>query len=168
MRGRGLDRRETGILLALLGGIFVAMQLLPVGARRDNPPVVAGPAWDSERTRELFFRSCSDCHSNQTRWPWYSGVAPMKWLVAYDVANGREHLNVSEWHRPQRHADDAAEEVEEGAMPLPTYLWFHPEARLTPQERRELVAGLAATFGDGRREKDERRGRDEQRRGAGD
>jgi len=165
---RGFDRRETVNLLGLLGGLLVVMQLLPVGARRENPPVVAGPTWDSERTRELFMHSCRDCHSNETRWPWYSAVAPMRWLVAHDVAEGREHLNVSEWHRPQRHADEAAKEVREGEMPLRSYLWFHPEARLGAAERRDLVAGLAATFGeedereDGdRRREDARRGRDD-------
>jgi mono/diheme cytochrome c family protein len=141
-------RRE----LALLGGVFLllfaAMQLLPVGAPRGNPPVVAEPAWDSPRTRELFFRACADCHSNQTRWPWYAKVAPVSWLVAHDVAEGREHFNVSEWHLPQKDAHEAAEELREGKMPPRTYLPAHAEARFDEATKRELVAGLAATFGE--------------------
>lgn len=142
-----LERREWALLAGLLGGLFAALQILPVGAPRDNPPVVVEPAWDSPRTRELFARACADCHSNETRWPWYSRVAPVSWLVAHDVAGGREHLNVSEWNRKQKDAHEAAEEVEEGQMPLPIYLPMHPEARLSPGEKAELVRGLAATFG---------------------
>lgn len=144
---RGLKRREWGILAAMLGGLFVVAQLLPVGGSRDNPPVTAGPPWDSPRTRELFARSCADCHSNETRWPWYAYVAPVSWLVVSDVENGRRHLNVSEWDRPQKDADEAAEEVEEGSMPLRAYLVAHRSARLTDAERAELARGLAATFG---------------------
>jgi mono/diheme cytochrome c family protein len=147
MAKRGLTRREWGILLGLVAGLFGAMQLLPVGAPRDNPPVVAEPAWNSPRTRELFLRTCGDCHSNATVWPWYSRLAPVSWLVASDVANGRRHLNVSEWQLPQRHADEAAEELREGSMPLPIYLVAHPEAKLGAAEKAELLAGLEATFG---------------------
>lgn len=145
---RGFSRREWGILAALLVGLFLLAQLLPVGAPRSNPPVVAEPPWDSPRTRELFFRFCADCHSNETRWPWYSRVAPVSWLVAHDVAEARRHLNVSEWHLPQEDADEAAEEVREGEMPLPLYLPLHPERRLDEATKAELIAGLVATFGE--------------------
>jgi hypothetical protein len=142
-----LSRRECGILAGALGLILVLIQFLPVGAPRTNPPVVAEPSWDSVRTRELFYRACADCHSNETRWPWYSKVAPVSWLVSHDVAEAREHLNVSEWNRPQRHAKDAAEEVREGEMPLKIYLPAHPEAWLDDATKGELIAGLEATFG---------------------
>lgn len=147
-------RRELALLAGVFVLLFAVMQLLPVGAPRDNPPVVAEPAWDSPRTRELFFRACADCHSNQTRWPWYAKVAPVSWLVTHDVAEGREHFNVSEWHRPQEDANEAAEELREGKMPPRTYLPAHPEALFSEAEKRELVAGLAATFGEkGERER---------------
>jgi mono/diheme cytochrome c family protein len=146
--GGRFTRRELAIFVATLAGLFVVVQLLPVGAARTNPPVTAEPPWDSPRTRELFFRSCADCHSNETRWPWYSRVAPASWLVAHDVEEARSHFNVSEWDKPQKDADEAAEEVREGEMPLPRYLPLHPEARLDEATRAELVAGLAATFGE--------------------
>lgn len=135
------------MLAGVLVGLVAILQVLPAGAPRDNPPVRAEPAWSSPRTRELFFRSCADCHSNQTRWPWYSRVAPVSWLVASDVKGGRGHLNVSEWDRPQKDAHEAAEELRDGEMPLPLYLLAHPGARLSAAERAELVAGLEATFG---------------------
>jgi hypothetical protein len=150
---RGLTRREAGLFAAVLLGLFVVIQFLPMGGERSNPPVVAEPPWDSPRTRELFLRTCGDCHSNQTRWPWYSRVAPVSWLVTADVAGGREHLNVSEWHRAQKDADEAAEEFCERKMPLPIYLPAHPEARLEGAERDELLRGLVATFGERRRDR---------------
>ncbi|MBP1641566.1 MAG: heme-binding protein [Acidobacteria bacterium] len=139
--------REWRLLAGALAGLAVVIQFLPVGAPRDNPPVRDEPRWSSPRTRDLFFRSCSDCHSNQTRWPWYARVAPVSWLVAHDVQGGRSHLNVSEWNRPQKDADEAAEELRDGKMPLRTYLLAHPGARLSPAEKAELIAGLEATFG---------------------
>jgi mono/diheme cytochrome c family protein len=151
-RGPLLRRRELAVLGGVLALLFALVQLLPVAAARSNPPVVAEPAWDSPRTRELFFRACADCHSNQTRWPWYSRIAPASWLVASDVAEGRRELNVSEWQRPQQHAHESAEEVREGKMPLRLYLAAHPEARFDEATQRELIAGLEATFGRSRPE----------------
>jgi hypothetical protein len=142
-----MKRADLVRVLALFGGIFLAIQLVPYGWRRTNPPVVAEPAWDSPRTRELFLRTCADCHSNRTVWPWYARIAPISWLVVKDVEEGRSHLNVSEWNRPQKDADEAAEELREGKMPLPMYLRAHPEARLSAAEKAELVRGLEATFG---------------------
>ena len=146
---KNLSRREWGLLGAALAVLFGVAQLLPVGAPRTNPAVVAEPAWSSPRVRTLFFRACGDCHSNQTVWPWYSGVAPASSLVAHDVAGGRRNLNVSEWTRPQKHGKEAAKDLREGEMPLPVYLAAHPQARLSASDKAELIAGLEATFGAG-------------------
>jgi len=135
------------ILLALVA-LGIAIQLVPYGRSHTNPAVAGEPAWDGPRTRELFFRACKDCHSNETVWPWYSYVAPASWLLRHDVNEGREHFNVSEWGRPKNEGDEAAEMVREGEMPPWFYLPAHPEARLSAGERDELLAGLVATFGD--------------------
>lgn len=132
--------------VALLA-ILVLIQAVPYGRDHANPTVAAEPEWDHPQTRELFHRACGDCHSNETRWPWYSHVAPVSWLVQNDVEEGREHLNVSEWGQGEQEADEAAEMVEEGEMPLWFYEPLHPEARLTEQEAERLVRGLEATFG---------------------
>ncbi len=134
------------LALALLVA-FIALQLVPVEGLGSNPPVAQEVAWNSPRTRELYMRACGDCHSNETKWPWYSRVAPVSWRIAEHVRKGRRHLNTSEWNRPQKHAHDAAEELQEGAMPLADYLRFHPEARLSASEKAELVGGLIATLG---------------------
>lgn len=132
--------------LITLGVLCLALQFVPYGHRRDNPPVTLEPAWDSPRTRELAVRACFDCHSNQTRWPWYGYIAPASWLLVQHVEDGRRHLNFSEWQRPQRHAHEAAEEVVEGKMPLWQYELLHGEARLTEAEKGELVRGLERTL----------------------
>ena len=134
------------VLLALLGAL-VAIQLVPYGRDHSHPPVVAEPEWNAPATRELAVRACFDCHSNETRWPWYAHVAPLSWLVQRDVDEGREHLNFSEWSRPQRHAHDAMEVVAEGEMPPWFYLPLHASARLSEAERADLQGGLAATLG---------------------
>lgn len=140
-------RRLLRALLAV-ALLLVLLQLLPFG-RVDNPPVTAEPAWDSPRTRQLAARACFDCHSNQSTRRWYH-LAPVSWLVAYDVREAREHLNFSEWDREQDDAHEAPEEVRDGDMPLPLYLAVHPEARLTDAEREELARGLEATVRGGR------------------
>jgi len=132
-----------------LGGAILfalAIQLVPYGRDHSNPPVGRAPAWDSRETRDTFFRSCGDCHSNQTVWPWYSQVAPISWLVTHDVEEGREHFNVSDWDRPRQDGDEAAEVVREGEMPLWFYLPLHPEARLSDAETQRFVVGLERTF----------------------
>jgi hypothetical protein len=141
--------RKRVAKLGVLGGLGVlgVAQLVPYGRDHTNPPVVREPAWDRPSTRELAVRACFDCHSNQTRWPWYSQVAPMSWLVQRDVDVGRRVVNFSEWNRPYDEADESAETVREGDMPLGIYLPLHPSARLSAQERRALADGLQATIG---------------------
>jgi mono/diheme cytochrome c family protein len=134
--------------LAVLAGVAVAIQLVPYGRAHTNPEVKAEPQWDSPRTRELFFRACKNCHSNETEWPLYSNVAPISWLVQHDVDEGRHHFDVSEWGRKRNHGDEAAKMVREGEMPPWFYLPAHPEAWLSDAEHKQLVAGLVATFGD--------------------
>jgi hypothetical protein len=94
-------------------------------------------------------RACRDCHSNETVWPWYSKVAPVSWMVAQDVQEGRIHLNFSEWGRlgPEMASSrlkKVCEEVRGGGMPLWYYLPLHPEAKLTQSEIGILCSGDAA------------------------
>jgi hypothetical protein len=101
----GADTRKITlgrVILGVLGAgivFFAAIQLVPV--KRDNPPVVSEPNWDSPQTRALAQRACFDCHSNETVWPWYAHVAPASWLAAHDVHEGRGILNFSDWDHPQ-------------------------------------------------------------------
>ena len=133
-----------------IGGVVIAVliQFIPYGKTYTNPPIIGEPTWDSPQTKELFDKACSNCHSNQTTYPWYSKVAPISWLVASDVEEGREHFNVSAWGAQKKNkGDEAAKELKGGDMPPWFYLPTHPEAKLTEVQTQELINGLEKTFG---------------------
>lgn len=137
-----------GKILAGIALAAVAIQFIPYGKTHTNPPVIGEPTWDSPRTQELFNRSCANCHSHKTVYPWYSDIAPFSWLVQRDVEEGREHFNVSAWEAQKKNeGNEAAKEVKEGSMPPWFYLPTHPEAKLTDAEKTELIQGLEKTFG---------------------
>lgn len=124
-----------------LGALLVAIQFVPYGRDHDNPPVVQDAPWSTPEGRRLAVGACFDCHSNETRWPPYSHVAPMSWLVQRDVENGRRELNFSEWGRDDN-SDDLAEAVSSGSMPPRNYRLLHPEARLSESEKAAIVREL--------------------------
>ncbi len=133
-------------IVGALGVLFVVLQLVPKGRNHTNPPVTKEPAWSSPEVRALAARACFDCHSNETKWPWYASVAPASWLVEHHVEEGRGELNFSEFDKPQRHAKDAAEELREGEMPMAGYVALHGEAKLTEAEKQQLVEAFTAMF----------------------
>ncbi len=131
---------KTLRVLYVVLGLLILIQLIPVN--RDNPPVT-GEFDEDLQVRDIFRQSCYDCHSNTTNWPWYSYVAPVSWLVASDVHEGREHLNFSSWQQLSEEKKEHArkeiwEEVEEGEMPMPIYLVTHSEATLTEDDKAVL------------------------------
>jgi len=98
----------------------------------------------------IFERSCNDCHSNRTVWPWYSNVAPVSWFVINHVNGGRRHLNFSDWaalppQRVIRRLDDICKEVKSGGMPLSTYTPMHPLSKLTPSDEDAICRWTGAT-----------------------
>ncbi len=144
IRGRTVGYGIGGTVLFLL-----AIQLVPYGRNHANPPVVREPAWDSPATRALAKRACFDCHSHETVWPWYAGIAPASWLVQHDVDEGRKKLDFSDWtgKRKGENAKELTGEVRKGEMPPLPFRLLHPEARLTDPEKETLIRGLDATAG---------------------
>ncbi len=132
----------AGIVL-LVG--FGLIQLIPYGHDHTNPPVVNEPAWTDTQTRDLAVRACFDCHSNETVWPWYSRVAPVSWLVAHDVEEGRQHMNFSEWKGSSHTVDEIAEVIHYGEMPPSYYVMMHADAKLTDAEKQALIDGIMST-----------------------
>ncbi|HRP64129.1 MAG TPA: heme-binding domain-containing protein [Phycisphaerales bacterium] len=123
-------------VLLVAAVLFIAIQFVPVD--RSNPPVT-GTVDAPVPVMHVLRTSCFDCHSNETHWPWYSYVAPVSWLVARDVREGREELNFSHWDRydPQKRAkiaEESYEEVAEGKMPMWIYTAIHRDARVTDEE----------------------------------
>jgi hypothetical protein len=135
-------KRMAKWVMAVLIVAFVAIQLVPVD--RTNPPVETEVPATAE-VRSVLRRACYDCHSNETVWPWYSRIAPVSWLVARDVNEGREELNLSTWNRyttkqQLKKLKESWEEVAEGEMPPWLYLPPHPAARLSADDRAVLRA----------------------------
>lgn len=142
--GTRMKKRLKKAFIVGIPALLVLIQFWPVD--RSNPEVTREIRWDSPATAEIAQRACYDCHSNETEWPWYSYVAPVKWLIVEHVNHGREHLNFSQWDQPNEDADEIVEVVEEGEMPHPQYLRLHPEARLTDEEKAAFFAGVEATL----------------------
>ena len=133
---------KAAVVLALV--VFVAIQFI-------NRPDRTNPSEDPSMTitsrlavpedvRAMLDRSCADCHSNRTRWPWYSAVAPVSWLVAADVEEGREHLNFSAWgsysrKRQASRMEMIATVVDKDEMPMKSYLLLHPDAELSEADK---------------------------------
>jgi hypothetical protein len=130
--------KKTRIAMGI-GVVLVAIQLVPVA--RTNPPVEASVEGPPEVTA-ILRRACFDCHSNETVWPPQAYVAPVSWLVAHDVKEGREELNFSRWGPAQakRTAKELPEEVEKKDMPPLLYLIVHPGATLSAADRAALTA----------------------------
>lgn len=140
------DPRRRGMWPSVLqrvaigsGALFLGLQLVPYGWQHDNPPDRTVGQFPNEQAAALWKSACADCHSNRTNWPAWSFVAPFSWLVRSDVDSGREEFNISDWDRYGRDADEAAEEIEDGAMPPSKYTLLHPDAKLTDAEKQVLI-----------------------------
>ncbi len=129
---------------------------------RTNPPeetgrsIHAAGASIDPAVGSVLKRSCNDCHSNSTVWPWYSHVAPVSWLVAADVYRGRRALNLSEWggYTPQQRTallHDMCEEVRQGEMPGALYAAMHGQARMSNAERQHFCDWVHQAAGDAAR-----------------
>ena len=131
----------------ILIAAVVIIQLIPSGRPdviEDNPSDLIFNNQIPDSVKLLLKAACYDCHSNETKYPWYAYVAPVSWLVSRDTRMGRENLNFSEWEEYSKMdkaklLDDLSEEVEDGVMPMPIYIIMHPEAKLTLAQRELLV-----------------------------
>lgn len=143
-----LRRPQVFVIVPL--ALLAVLQLVPYGRDHSAPPDGQAVAWDSPRTLELAQRACFDCHSNKTKWPWYSNVAPVSWRIQDHVQKGRAEIDFTAFDPSNKDvaeaAGEAAEVTQKKEMPPFDYALAHPEARLTDAERKELVAGLERTF----------------------
>lgn len=127
------------IIVAVLFLAFIAIQFI----RPDftNPPIVQGQTLEEvtqvpENVQALLKKSCNDCHSNTTNYPWYSYIQPSASFLENHITVGRNKVNFSVWKtydakKQRRKLAEVCEEVQEKSMPLPSYLWIHWNAKLS-------------------------------------
>jgi len=137
------------ILLALLI-VFVIIQFIrpahnTAEAIGPNDITKVYPVPDS--VHAILAKACLDCHSNNTRYPWYNDMAPVSWFLNSHVIDAKKELNFSEFAtftkaRQAKKLAKVASSVDEGWMPLDSYLWIHKDAKLTDREK-QLVSTWA-------------------------
>ena len=142
----GMKKKLKWIFAALVV-VFALLQF--TNPARKNPPValdhdLMATNAPPPQISALLHAACYDCHSYETRWPWYIHIAPVSWLVAGDVTRGRERLNFSDWprelsERAAKRLERISEEVDYKEMPPAKYTLLHPEARLTADQRQQLI-----------------------------
>jgi len=133
----------SSLLLAWLLASALVHPLSHRASDRAGAPLLLG-ADIPPSVLDVFAQACINCHSERTRWPWYSQVAPVSWLVENDVKRAREHLNLSRWD-----SFDGAEQrvlltaiatvVENREMPLHRYLVFHPDVKLSAEDSVQVI-----------------------------
>lgn len=137
MKTNKKSSKKIQIFIIVLFVLFLAIQFVP--AKKSNPVVINEINLPSN-VKTIIKRSCYDCHSNETVWPWYSNIAPVSWLVVKDVNEGREHLNFSEWNKIDSRKQDEIleeiwEEISQDKMPMGIYTLMHSDARLSDNDK---------------------------------
>jgi hypothetical protein len=129
---------------------LIGMQFLPTEPR-ENSAVSTGSVMDNgidPQVGKILERSCHDCHSANTRWPWYSHVAPVSWIVARDVRRGRAKLDLSSWAERNHFSNERMEicdAVSNRTMPMEAYTLIHRDARLSSQDVDRICAWADAS-----------------------
>ena len=144
-----MKKKVKWVLLAAVA-VFATLQFFRPSYV--NPPVksdfIAVMAPPSE-IGTMLRASCYDCHSHETRWPWYSRIAPMSWAIANDVEDGRANLDLSTWttndlDHAMRKLGSMSDDIQSGDMPMKKYTLIHRDARLTTDQRQKLADWLDA------------------------
>jgi hypothetical protein len=139
-------KKKLKWIFGALVAVFALLQI--TNPARTNPPLP--PGGDISATNPpppqiaaQLRASCYDCHSDETKWPWYGHVAPASWLVVGDVNEGRRHLNLSDWPKDSERAakklERMSEELDYKEMPPAKYTIIHADARLTDDQRKALI-----------------------------
>jgi len=141
--------KKWKLLLPAALGVFALLQL--ANPARTNPPVKSdfiAAANPPVAVAADIRAACYDCHSHETTWPLYSRIAPVSWLIASDVTEGREHLNLSEWPADAAGAAKKLDRINEvldyREMPPKKYTLLHADARLSETQRKEIMDWTAA------------------------
>jgi cytochrome c551/c552 len=139
-------RRVLKIVAILLVVLVVGIQA--IRPARTNPAIdesqtIVAKTQMTPEVASILDRSCRDCHTNKTIWPWYTNVAPVSWWLSNHVNDGRRSLNMSEWgklpsDRQERKLRQMCDEIQDGVMPLSSYTPMHPAAKLSDEDKKTL------------------------------
>ena len=137
---------KTQIILIVVA-VLVAIQFIrpePNSGAADTPRDITHVVQVPGNVMRVLKTSCYDCHSNRTTYPWYSRINPVGWWLDHHIKEGKAELNFSEFaaydkKRQDHKLEETAEEVQEGHMPLPPYLYAHADAKLTPAQAQLIV-----------------------------
>lgn len=126
--------------------VFIVLQFFRPD--RSNPAIIESETLEASTNlpadvKAVLQRSCSDCHSNNTTYPWYSNISPFSWFLAGHISDARQEMNFSIWNtyspkKKSKKLEEICEKVEAGEMPLPSYLWIHRNAALSESDVRLL------------------------------
>ena len=143
-----MKRLLKALRWVLIAGAVCLVIVQFFGPAKSNPASDATQSIESRlqvtpQVAAILDRSCNDCHSNKTRWPWYANVAPVSWFVIDHVNEGRENMNFSEWGKYTQRDNDSllrqmCREVRAGAMPLSSYTPLHPGSTLSTDDVKTL------------------------------
>ncbi len=130
-------------LLITLTLVFIGIQFIPMNVPADLPVKDGDPLTAPEEIQAILKRSCFDCHSSHTKFPWYSSVAPVSWFTKYHVKEGREHMNFSTWNsysdeKKLKYLQKIPKAIK-SKMPLPSYLIIHKEAKLSDADKKAIT-----------------------------
>jgi hypothetical protein len=140
-------KRILKIIAISITVLFLLLQ--PYRPDQTNPPTVEAEVLTvPQDVSAVLKRSCYDCHSNETTYPWYSQISPASWFLDGHIRDGREELNFSVWNtyspkKQARRLEEVCDEIRSGQMPLPSYLWIHGDAALKGEEA-DLLCNWAA------------------------
>ncbi len=137
---------KSGLIVAVLLGLMCSFihPYGPVKSLKSDKPLLDGVAINPA-VAQVLERSCQNCHSERTKWPWYSYIAPISWLIEKDVQDRRSHMNLSRWeaYTPDEQVEILTElgvEVRNRRMPLPQYLRLHPDAKPSDDDVQQLYS----------------------------
>lgn len=139
--------RKTLLLILIL--LVVAQFVQPVKNQSESPDLndISEVYRIPQEVHQILVSKCYDCHSNNTRYPWYFNIQPVGWWLAAHIHEGKEHLNFSNFksysqQKAQHKLEEIAEVIEERSMPLRSYVLFHPSAELTEEDEQKITGWL--------------------------
>src|SRR5689334_22159707 len=135
-------------ILYVLLALFIIAQFFHSKRNKstgDQPNYIGKTYAVPDDVKSIFEKACNDCHSNNTRYPWYCYVQPIEWWTNDHIIEGKNHLNFDEFaNKSPRYQynklGECKEQIEKGEMPINSYLWIHKDAKLTADEKNKIYA----------------------------